>query len=126
MFPFLWEIYKQKIDPIMKVLHIPSMQSQFLSTLSDPNQLPKGMTSLVAAIKFAAVLSLRDEQCWAAMGYSRQTLLSRFRADVHQTLNDSNFLTSHDLVSLQAYVIFLVRDQVQYLHSLTAHYLQVL
>lgn len=108
MFPLLWETYKQNIDPIMKVLHIPSMETQLQSAISEPNQSLNGTTCLMAAIKFAAVLSLTDEQCWVRTGYSRQSLLSSFRAEVHETLNDNKFLTSHDVVTLQAFVIFLV------------------
>ncbi len=113
LFPFLWEMYKKNVDPIMKVVHVPSMESRFSSALLNPMQSAKGTTCLMTAIKFAAVLTLTDEQCWATMNSSREALLNSFRFEVLGALDDSKFLISHDLATLQAYVIFLVHNGLE-------------
>jgi hypothetical protein len=113
---FLWQTYKQNIDPVMKVLHIPSMQLVMNDVLSGSSQISKGMQCLLAAIKFAAVTSLNDEACWASWNVSRKHMLDLFRSEVWATLNAANFLSTHSLITLQAYVIYQASSRI--IHNL--------
>lgn len=105
---FLWHTYRRNIDPVMKVFHVPSMQVVVDDILSGSAQISKGMQCLLAAIKFAAVTSLSDEACWAALNVSRKNTLDLFRSEVQATLDAANFLATHSLITLQAYVIYQV------------------
>lgn len=105
---FLWQSYVRYVDPVMKVFHIPSMQQVIDGILSNSQPTTKSSEALLAAIKFCAITSLSDDDCWSNFSTSRETLLEMFRSEVQATLNAANFLTSHDLITLQAFVIFLV------------------
>ena len=106
----LWQIYVKRVDPIMKLLHIPTTQTLIALALSAEYKSNPGTNCLFAAIKFAAITSLTDTECWS-MGCSRDSLLRVFRNEVQKALNDANFLTSHNFITLKAFVIFLVSDQ---------------
>ena len=92
----------------MKVFHAPTMQPIIDDVLFHVSQVSKETSCLLAAIKFAAVTSMTDEQSWAALGASRESMLELFRCEVQATLAAANFLGTHDLTTLQAYVIFTV------------------
>ena len=105
----LWQTYIRNVDPIMKIIHVPTMQTVIDEVLAGSDAISKGMQSLMAAIKFAAVTSLGDEQCWASLNASRKTMLDLFRSEVQATLDVANFLATHSLITLQAYIIYQVR-----------------
>jgi hypothetical protein len=105
---YLWTKYVENVDPIMKVLHVPTSQVVVERAIASPQDVPKDQQCLLAAVKFAAVSSLSDEDCLAYLSTSRLQLLSFFRLEVHSTLKQSNYLVSHNFVTLQALVIYLV------------------
>jgi hypothetical protein len=81
------------------------------AALSAPHQVSANKRCLLAAIKFAAVTAMSDGDCWIALNASRQTSLEFFRAHVQEALNRADFLVSHDFITLQAFVIFLVSNR---------------
>lgn len=85
------------------------MQPIIEGVISGSDKVSKEYYCLLAAIKFAAVTSLTDEQCWAALDGSRKSLLDLFRSEVQATLDSANFLSTHNLTTLQAYIIYQVR-----------------
>ncbi|RDW59534.1 hypothetical protein BP6252_12621 [Coleophoma cylindrospora] len=105
---YLWLVYKRNVDPIMKVFHIPSMQKVVDDVLLNPSSTTSETDCLIAAIQFAAVTSMAEEQCMSVLKSSRQTLLGTFTHETQNALDACKFLTSHDLTTLQAFVIFLV------------------
>lgn len=104
----LWQRYTRNVDPVMKVFHIPSMQLVIDKVLTDSSPPTRSTEALLAAIKFGAVTSMSDEDCWANFKTSRESLLDMFKSEVQANLNAANFLSSHDLTTLQTFVIFLV------------------
>jgi hypothetical protein len=106
--PYLWTKYVENVDPIMKVLHIPTSQAAVEKAIASSQDVPKDQQCLLAAVKFAAVSSLSNEDCLAYLNTSRLQLLGFFRSEVHSTLKRSNHLVSHNFVTLQALVIYLV------------------
>jgi len=105
--PFLWQTYVRFVDPVMKVIYVPSVQPMIEGVLNSSQPPSKSSEALLAAIKFCAVTSLSDEDCWSNFSTSREILLDMFKAEVQATLNAANFLSSHDITSLQAFMMFL-------------------
>ncbi|TKX19193.1 fungal specific transcription factor domain-containing protein 69 [Elsinoe australis] len=103
-----WSIYKDRVDPLVKVLHIPSITPTILTSASHLANLSKGFEALLFAIYYGATTSLTAEECLAKLGEERSVLLSRYRFAVEQALARANFLTAEELVILQAFVVFLM------------------
>ena len=103
-----WETYKDRVDPLVKVLHIPSIEPTVLSAASHLSNLSKGFESLLFTIYYAAVTSLDPAQCQQKFAEEKPVLLARYRFGIEQALARANFLTTEEIVVLQAFVIFLI------------------
>lgn len=60
--PFLWSVYQENVEPLLKVLHIPTMEPVFRDARRDHKQLSPGNEALVWAIYYAAITSLDPDE----------------------------------------------------------------
>lgn len=60
--PFLWSVYVENVEPLIKILHVPSMDAQMREARRGPEKLAPGMEALVFAIYYSAVVSLEPEE----------------------------------------------------------------
>lgn len=103
-----WDIYKVNVDPLIKVLHIPTIEPILLDAMTHPDKVPKGLESLMFAIYYGAATSMMSEECQELTGEDRTTLLGRYRFGLEQALARANFLYCDEMVILQSFVIFLI------------------
>ena len=103
-----WNIYKDRVDPLCKVLHIPTLQPKVLSVASHLDALPRGFEALLFTIYYGVVTSLQAQDCVFQFGEEKSVLLARYRFAVEQALARANFLTTEEIIVLQAFVIFLI------------------
>jgi len=103
-----WEIYKDRVDPLVKVLHIPTLEPTVLSAASHLSNLSRGFECLLFALYYGATTSLSAHDCLLKLGEEKPVLLARYRFAIEQALARANFLTTEELVVLQAFVIFLI------------------
>jgi hypothetical protein len=103
-----WDIYKENVDPLVKVLHIPSFEPTLLDAFTHPEKVPRGLESLMFAIYYGAITSQEPQQCQEQWGEDRTTLLNRYRFGLEQGLARANFLYCDETVILQAFVVFLI------------------
>ena len=103
-----WQTYKENVDPLVKVLHIPTIEPTVLSAASHLSNLSKGFEALLFAIYYGATTSLPPEDCIMKFGEEKQVLLARYRFAIEQALARANFLTTEEIIVLQAFVIFLI------------------
>lgn len=105
---FLWATYLLNVDRVLKILHVPTTEKLIeAASLSAENTSPN-VKCLLIAIQFAAVTSLTDTQCQHTMNMSREAILNILRIQIKEALDAANLVTSHSLMTLQAFVIFLV------------------
>jgi hypothetical protein len=104
----LWRVFVDQVDPIIRMLHKPSMQVTILEAQHHLEGMSKPLEALVFAIYFASITSMTQDQCLAALGEDKVVLLSRYRFAVQQSLARAGFLNSHSALTLQALVIYLV------------------
>ncbi|KAF1931093.1 uncharacterized protein M421DRAFT_2613 [Didymella exigua CBS 183.55] len=103
-----WEAYKDTVEPLVKVLHIPTFELAFNDALQNPKEVSKALESLLFAIYYGAVTSATTEECLQKWGVDRPSLLVRYRFALEQALARANFLYCDEIVILQAFVIFLI------------------
>lgn len=58
----LWKAYRANIDPILKILHVPSMEKVIRRARRSPSSLQPGSEALLFAVYHAAIASLEDEE----------------------------------------------------------------
>lgn len=105
----LWQTFLQNVNPLSKVIHAPHVQPQVLEASKDFDSVPKPAIALLFAIYAAAVMSLKEEDCQAQLNVAKTVLLSRYFSAAQQALAAASFMKSRNFVTLQAFVVFLVR-----------------
>jgi hypothetical protein len=103
-----WDKYKENVDPLVKVLHIPTFEPIFFNAVSHFEGVRKGLEPMLFAIYYGAVTSTTDEECLESWGEDRTTLLQRYRFGLEQALARANFLYCDEIIILQAFIIFLI------------------
>lgn len=103
-----WSTFKENVDTLMKVLHIPTFEPFFHKTVENLDTCSKGVEALLFVIYYGAVTSTPAEECLERWGEDRSTLLTRYRVGLEQGLARANFLYCDEVVVLQAFVTFLV------------------
>ncbi|KAF2198247.1 hypothetical protein GQ43DRAFT_483469 [Delitschia confertaspora ATCC 74209] len=103
-----WAVYKENVDALVKILHVPTFEPIFLEALKYPERISKGLESLLFAIYYGAVTSTLPEECLQRWGEERSLLLEKYRFALEQTLARANFLHCDEIVVLKAFLIFLI------------------
>lgn len=105
---FCWQTFKDRVDPMIKMVHVPTTETFIMRAKHNLDSLSKGVEALLFAIYFAAVTSLTQQECRESLGESKHTLLAKYRFCVEQALARAGFLKAQELLLLQTFVIFLV------------------
>lgn len=103
-----WEVYKENVESLVKVLHIPTHEPIVLDAFAHLDKVGRGLETLLFAIYYGAATSTTPEDCLARWGEDRSVLLARYRFGLEQALARANFLYCDEVVILQAFVVFLV------------------
>ena len=106
----LCTIYFQNVDPVFKVLHRPTVQVSISAAADNLNAVPldASQEALMFSMYFAATTSMTQEQCQTHLGQDREKLLAQFKYGAETALANAHFLSSTELKSLVAFVIYVV------------------
>uniref|UniRef100_A0A0D2XKV4 Zn(2)-C6 fungal-type domain-containing protein n=1 Tax=Fusarium oxysporum (strain Fo5176) TaxID=660025 RepID=A0A0D2XKV4_FUSOF len=104
---YLWSIYQENVEPLLKAVHVPTMEKVFHDAKTRFNQLSAAYQALIRAIYYAAVVSLDPEDVLSNLGQSKDEALARYRFATEQALSRADFLVTSDITVLQALSIFL-------------------
>ncbi|PSS00736.1 fungal-specific transcription factor domain-domain-containing protein [Coniella lustricola] len=110
----LWQIYLDRCNPLTKIIHVPTVQPYLLDATKPSPQLPRNVEALLFSIYTLATVSMSKDECQEILGTSRDKALARFGQGVRLTLRRMGFLKTHDLLTLQALVIYLISLQGRY------------
>ncbi|KAF2875847.1 hypothetical protein BDV95DRAFT_562751 [Massariosphaeria phaeospora] len=102
-----WKLYQENVDPLVKVLHVPSFELKFRDAIENTHRVPKGLEPLMFVVYYGAVTSVTQSECWERWGEDRTSLLTKYRFALEQALARANFLFCDEIIILQAFVVFL-------------------
>lgn len=105
-----WQIFIESVNPLMKIVHVPTLQQRISDACWDPADISKPLTAILFAIYTLAVTSMSSDDCQATFGEIRTTILMRYRAATVRALVAADFLTTREFEVLQAFVLFLHAD----------------
>lgn len=112
----LWKIYCENVEPIARILHVPSA-SRMVETLSkNPVASSRAQEALLFAIYHFAVFSMSEEECVERFGpqQSRTVLIRRYQFATQLALVNASFLKTTDMTVLQALLLFLASSIYSY------------
>lgn len=106
----LFYFYQKNVDPMVKLLHIPSLRKLVMSASTNVDAIPSGnyVEALLFAMYYAAITSLTQEECLQNFHDGRNSLLARYRSGTESALSNADLLCTKEIGTLQALVIFLV------------------
>jgi hypothetical protein len=104
----LWQAYLANINPLVKVLHAPTVQQLVSDASGDLASISRDVEALLFAIYCITVESLSDEECATMLREPKVVLIQRLRKGAQQALANANFLRSSSVILLQAFTIFIV------------------
>ena len=111
----LWQTFIDRVNPLTKVIHVPTLQHAIDKAVADMQHIPKGFEALMFAIYSTAVVSLTNEECEEMLGETRAALLPRYTAATKGALYRARFMSSTSIVVIQALLLHLlsIRDSYE-------------
>lgn len=101
---YLLDIFHDRVDPLIKVLHWPTVCARLQAGNSDSrNKLSAEIKALESAVLFAAACALKDHEI-----EGRGELAVQFQVSTERCLAEAGLLTTRKITVLQAFVIYLV------------------
>lgn len=103
-------VYFRNVDPLMKILHRPTIEKTFDLYIMNPANHPLNRTTeaLFFAMYFGAVTSLQPDSCLKQLGEDRRVLSVQYKQAVEHALARADYLNSTSLETLQAFMIYSV------------------
>jgi hypothetical protein len=110
----LWQAFLSRVDPQVKVLHIPSTQPRIFAAINRPESVRPDVRALLFAIYFAATTAFISDD---TQNESLQFDLRKYQQGMEISLYQSEFLDAPTITSLQAMVIYQVSGCVRFVES---------
>ena len=104
----LWHIFMERVNPMVKVIHAPSMQPYLQEAANSGRNIPNNVVALIFSIYTVSVVALEDEECQTILGWTKKYAFHKFSTGVRAALHKLGFLVNYDLVTLQALVLYTV------------------
>ncbi|KAF2025879.1 hypothetical protein EK21DRAFT_75330 [Setomelanomma holmii] len=108
----LWEVFVENVDPLTKIVHVPTLRPAVHRAMNDTTGLPRSFEALLFAIYGVAIMSIQDDECQKHFSEDRRHLLSRYTSLAGRALSRARLMETTNLVVLQALLLHLlsVRD----------------
>ncbi|KAH8587162.1 fungal-specific transcription factor domain-containing protein [Bisporella sp. PMI_857] len=103
-----WQLYVENIDPVTKILHVPSFEKKFNDAHKDLQRLEAGSEALMFSIYYSVISSLSVDMVQAEFKESRDNLLKKYQFGIEQALSKAKFMKSKELAPLQALTLYLI------------------
>ncbi|KAB8279102.1 hypothetical protein BDV30DRAFT_222317 [Aspergillus minisclerotigenes] len=103
-------IYLTQVDPLVKILHRPSIQAHLLEGECYLSYEPwhPAPAALASAIYYAASCTVNQDTCLSCFGMDKVSLISKYQKESTAALERADYLLTDDLTVLQAFVISLI------------------
>ncbi|KAK2878172.1 Transcription factor vrtR1 [Arthroderma sp. PD_2] len=109
----LWDAYVRNVDPLCKILHVPTIAKMVQTVSRQPVAASKSDECLLFAIYYFAVFSMADSDCVQEFNKTRDELTCKYQDAVRQALSNAAWLKTTAMPVLQAYILFLVANRTQ-------------
>ncbi|KAF8865249.1 hypothetical protein BDZ45DRAFT_796570 [Acephala macrosclerotiorum] len=127
--PFYWQTFLENVQPLVKIMHTPTMNKVIKEVQNNLDSLSKSTEALMFSIYFATITSMNANEVMTNFGVAKETLLKQYRFGVEQALARAGFLNTNEIVTVQAFVLFLVcvrrHDDTRFVWSLTGLALRI-
>ena len=103
----IWQVYKERIAPINRSVHAPTVEKLVLEAVQDIRSLNHATEALMFSIYYLSTLTLTQDETVSRYGLERRKTLDRYRFATEQALARAGFLLSQDIVLLQSFHLYI-------------------
>ncbi|KPM37971.1 hypothetical protein AK830_g8608 [Neonectria ditissima] len=103
----LWQLFVDRVNPTMKIIHVPTVQPYMVKATSDMEDIPLNYQALLFAIFSMASVSISDIEAQKLFGCTRESAIQRFNIGTKLALIKLNFLKNFNMVTLQSLQLYL-------------------
>ncbi|KAL4812047.1 hypothetical protein BDW67DRAFT_194021 [Aspergillus spinulosporus] len=106
----LCQIYLENVDPIIKILHRPSLSKFMLDGSPYPgaSQEDHSEQALESAVCYVAANTMSAAQCQEAFKSSKASVVTMYRRMCEAAIERTGLLTTRNMTVLQAFILYLV------------------
>ena len=110
----LIQIYHYRVDKVYKILHFSTALALIEANHTSPSESPpsSSVQLLEYSIYLMALCTMTDHECEALNLGDKVVLLQTYQSAVEDLLTQSPLLQNPDLLTLQAFVIYLVSESL--------------
>lgn len=109
----LWQTFLENVNPLIKVLHTPTLQPQILDAVGNLAGIGKEMEALMFSIYCIALTSLQNGEVEKSFGESKKNMLAKCRRGAQFALGNASFLRTSNLMVLQALILYTVSREIR-------------
>ncbi|PTB35366.1 hypothetical protein M441DRAFT_330267 [Trichoderma asperellum CBS 433.97] len=106
----LWQIFADNVNPLIKIIHAPTLQEKILEAAWTPESTAKPLEATMFAVYALAVASMKPASCIHLFGEGKQLLVNRYRVGALRALSITDLLSTRDMEVLQALTLVLMID----------------
>lgn len=110
LLPKLQEVYTDRVDPLLKILHLPTFWPLLTEVTRNPQKVSDPLEALVFSFYLVTVSFLEEAECLSQLDTQKSILYTRYRLATRQALINARFLSTSNRMTLQAYAMFMVCD----------------
>lgn len=104
----LWQVFVDSVDPVLKIIHVPTTQQQLVAASEDLSKVPASFECLMFAIYYGAICSMQ----WSVSHETfpieeRHMLLDRYRVGFERACTKARLLSAPNVTTIQALAIWI-------------------
>ncbi|KAJ5497178.1 hypothetical protein N7463_009165 [Penicillium fimorum] len=106
----LCQVYLQNVDPIIKILHRPSLSKWMLeggTTYLGSSEDNYAVIALESAVCYTAANTMTEGQCQVAFQKTKSSIMAMRRKMCEDAIENAGLLTTRDITVLQAFILYL-------------------
>lgn len=73
----MWQMYIERVDPILKIIHAPTVQRDIVGFIRDKSHLGPTRHILFFALYYTSVITMSEEECGEELQQSKGEALKR-------------------------------------------------
>ncbi|KAJ6157419.1 hypothetical protein N7470_005011 [Penicillium chermesinum] len=104
----LWQTFLENVNPLIKILHTPTVQPQILDAMVDHEKMSRDLEALMFSMYCISLISLTAEEVAESFGESKKNLLRRFRKGAQFAFRNTSLLRTSSFMVLQAFILYIL------------------
>ncbi|KAG9242972.1 hypothetical protein BJ878DRAFT_512830 [Calycina marina] len=102
----LWQAFVDNVNPITKIIHVPTLQKQILEAVGDLESISHTLEALLFSIYTMAINSMSNEECLSKASEPKDVLLPRFKDATQRAMSTAGLVKTVDVDLLRAFVLY--------------------